>query len=156
MYVEHHDDEIESEEGTLRGRLTRPVDYTYQAEMWAQDMLESSMTRRVYAFAGGSVYAVWGRDHDIKSYVARSPAYDGTWELPFFYPNVTTIATAVLGREVASFEDATHWAEQALSSDIATAVLLDKDGVLAAWEGGIEGFRLMSKSPRPLRSPISA
>lgn len=159
MFLEAHDHETDNvPQGTLVCRLKGPVDYTYQVEMWVQEWLHDSRlkaTRRFYAFIGDTVYSSWARTQDSKvHYVGRHEQYNGEWKLPFLYPDATKITTAVLGREVKNFADAEQWAKQALSNDIATAVVLDDSGIFASWETGTEGFRLISKSKRAF--PIQA
>ncbi len=153
MRLEAHDHEVDNgAAGTLTVRLKNGVDYAYQIEMHVQDWLHYfKRARRFYAFDAGSVLAVYGRgDHGEMYYVGRDPRWSGKWELPSLYPQTTGIVTAIIGREVKDFEEAVQWAERALHGNVATAVVIDGDGVLAAWEADLKGAILVSKSPRPL------
>lgn len=163
MIIEFHDDEIENAvQGTLGSRagINGTIEYAYQAEMWVQEMrdIPSCPFTRVFAISGGQVYAIWKRNTDgTMSYVARSPAHDGEWQLPFVHPGATVVVVAMLGEHVASVDDATPWAaEQLRYPNVACATLLDADGVVMAWERGPDGPVLVARGPRPFPNRTTA
>lgn len=155
MIIEFHDNDVgNTSVGTLFGRVGHngTIDYAYQVEMWVQDTFKDSFPiTRAYAIGNGKVYAVWKRDLAGKTfYVARDSGYDGEWQLPNAYPGATEVVTAMLSREVSSIDVAARWAAEQLCDGVACAVLLDEEGMIAAWERGPEGPILVARSPRPL------
>lgn len=163
MIIECHDSEVESPGGTLFGRAGTggSIEYPYQAEMWVQEMLTAA-TCRVYVHDHtlGYVYAVWSRDQNgTLHYVAKAKDWLGEWQLPFL-TEARLISTAILGDEshceIRTLDEGAQWAaEQLLDPTIATAIVVDKDGVLAAWEKNKNGPVLVAKGPRPLPPPAT-
>jgi hypothetical protein len=157
MIVEAHDHEIENvTHGTLvatAGRLGT-IEYVYQGEMYVQMMLaDKPSARRFYAHEGGVLLAAWARDEQGRvSYIARDPRYGGSWKLPYLNPITHEIIAARLGRDVQDLDEAARWTAAQLQNTVATAILFDRDGILAAWEKGLDGPILVAKSPRPLPS----
>lgn len=157
MVIEFHDDHIENGvDGSLRsfaGRLGT-IEYAYQAEMWIQDILGDPNTiRRAYAIGRFFVHAIWAKTPDQKiHYIAKSSLFNGRWELPHLYPERTQLVTILLGREVKSWDDAQQWVIKNFGDDIATIVLFDVEGLLAAWEKtGDNEVTLIAKNARPQR-----
>jgi hypothetical protein len=58
--------------------------------------------------------------------------------------------------DVHNFDEALEWATTWLVGSIVTAVVLDKDGVLAAWEKDTNGPLLVAKGPRPFPGAVAA
>jgi len=158
--IEFHDNEIDNTaQGTLGFRCGHngTIEFAYQVEMWIQEMFgDHPSITRAYALSNGVVLAAWYRNSDRQMhYVARHPNYDGQWELPHLYPEATKLATATLGREVVSLEDAKLWATAELKRrEVACAILLDEVGMLMAWERSPEGPVLVARSPRPLKETL--
>lgn len=155
MIVEHHDDEVNEGQNSLRGNAGYKggsICYAYQGEMWAQEMIADKLTRRIYIHSG-DVLAVWAHDErGTVSYVAKSPRWDGEWQLPLLYPDRTDIAILRLEAEdrfnTNKMSGVATWAaEQLKRANIATAVALDKNGVVCAWEPGNTGPTLVAKGP---------
>ena len=158
IIVEHHDNKLD-EKGTLIGLVGKEgsVEYAYQAEMWAQELLNTG-THRVYAYGYRTALAVWAyTDKGDTFYVGHAKGWSGEWQLPFL-TDATGVATAIFGqKDIGTMDEAAAWAAgQLAQANIATAVVLDQDGVLAAWEKGPEGPALVAKGPRPLPMPIAA
>lgn len=157
MIIEFHDDEVDDVvRGTLLGRAGAggTIEYAYQAEMWVQQEMRDVLSCpivRAFAVGCDHVAAVWKRNADgTMSYVARSTTYDGEWQLPYVHPEAAAVATAMLGEDAASVDDASRWAvEQFRQRDVACAVLLDAHGVVMAWERGSEGPVVVARGPRP-------
>lgn len=149
MQLEAHDANRQS--GTLAARVDHGIDYPYQLEMFVQELIDTTiLARRFYGFKEGTVLVVYGCDDNEVYYVGRDEDWEGEWDLPFLYPHAMGIATAIIGRDVRDMSEAAEWAQKALVGNVATATVLDSDGILAAWEL-IEGTpTLVSQSPRPL------
>lgn len=157
MIIEHHDDEVGHDRGTLLGRVGMggTIEYPYQAEMWVKDLMSGS-TRRIYIYDTYQVFAVFSQDGP--RYLV--PEWTGEWKVVSASP-YRNIATAFCGPEqhhlVHNLDEAEVWARKwCHAADIGTAVVLDKDGVLLAYERGPEGPVLMAKGPRPLPVPVAA
>lgn len=157
MIIEHHDNEVASDKGTLLGRagMGGTIEYPYQAEMWVKDLMGGS-TRRIYVYDTYQVWAVFSQDGPRY----RVPEWTGEWQVASASP-YKNIATAFCGPErhhlVHNLDEAEVWAKKwCYAADIGTAVVLDKDGVLLSYERGPEGPVLVAKGPRPLPIPAAA
>jgi hypothetical protein len=156
MRLEVHDSEVDNKgKGTLVASLKNPVDYPYQIEMHVIELLQDVETaRRFYVFDGMSVFAVYGREDRGKVYyIGRAPEWRGEWELPFLYPSASSIVTTTLGQEVKDMEEAALWAAKSLCGVVATAIVIDEHGIVAAWEAGPQNAVLRATTPRPLPRP---
>ena len=158
MIVENHDGEVGNNQYSLLGRAGHDgsIDYPYQAEMWAQLLLDDNVTRRVYVYNRTNVCAVWSRDEQGKLYcVAQAPEWNGEWELSFLYENKSDIAVMKLDSDdyinATKMDAVKAWATEELRRPlIATAIALDCHVLVAAWEWNTDGPVLIAKGqPRP-------
>lgn len=153
MIIEFHDDALGDPRGTLGMRVGRQgtIELAYQAEEYVRDYFRSyPVIRRAYALDNdySYVYAVWKRDLDGNTcYVAKSPEFNGEWDLPYVFPEATNMVVALLGAGVKPL-DVEQWALGEIRGTIACAVLLDPEGLVAAWEKGPDNPILVAKSPR--------
>ncbi|HSW74609.1 MAG TPA: hypothetical protein VLG16_01935 [Candidatus Saccharimonadales bacterium] len=142
IIIEAHDNQLDNiAQGTLAGTVGRKngtIEYDYQAEQWLSDISEDGYDfSRAYFLRDGEPVAAW-RHNANKSFscIGHTNDYDGAWrtETPYVYEDTMLIIAAHLGREVLTVEQGQSWANERLIGAFATAVLLDKHGILAAWE----------------------
>lgn len=157
MIVEDHDCQVIRDKSTLLGRvgMEGSVEYPYQAELWVKNLMGGT-NRRIYVYDTYLVFAVFSESGPRY----RAPEWTGEWRLESASP-YRNIATAFCGPEqyhlVHNLDEADAWAKlYCLAGDVGTAVVLDKDGVLLAYERGPEGPVLVAKGPRPLPLHVAA
>ena len=153
LRIEFHDGDIEDRKaGSL---LAKPITVASprEAEIAIKEELSDpgEFIHRVYISEHGSVLAVIAPNEGNAHYVGTSPHWRGEWEIPYLHQSARSIATAQIGVHVGKDDDLDHWARQVLKDrEYATAVLVDAEGVVAAWERSGEDVEKIAVSPRPI------
>lgn len=157
MLIEFHDTNLANEEhGSLAAHAGQngTINCTFEAEELVQQIFgePTQSEMRGYLFDDNMVYAVWHRDDSgIISYIAFDSNYDGELDLPFLFGDNTYMSTAMLGRDINNLAEAAEWAKKELAKDlISCAILLDFQGIVAAWELDQDGKPvLVARGIRP-------
>ncbi|HJQ08261.1 MAG TPA: hypothetical protein VJ836_02130 [Candidatus Saccharimonadales bacterium] len=159
IIIEAHDNRLDDvTQGTLAvtiGRKNGTIEYDYQAEQWLSDISEDGYDfSRAYFLKNGEPIAAWRHDETKRfSCIGHSTDYEGAWriETPYVYEDAMLIVAARLGREVLALDQGDAWANERLVGAVATAILLDEQGIVGAWERGtVESPRaiLVARGPQ--------
>lgn len=159
IIIEAHDNQLDNiTQGTLAGTIGRKhgtIEYDYQAEQWLSDISADGYDfSRAYFIRDGEPIAAWRHTANKEfSCISHTTDYDGAWrtETPYVYDDAMVIVAAHLGREVLTIEQGEAWANERLIGAVATAMLLDKQGIFAAWERGTPespGAVLVARGPQ--------
>lgn len=144
IIIEAHDNQLDNVvQGTLAGTIGRKngtIEYEYQAERWLSEISEDGYDfSRAYFLRDGEPIAAW-RHNTNKSFscIGHTNDYNGAWraETPHVYEDAMLLSAARLGREVLTMQQGETWASERLVGAVATVVLLNEQGVVAAWERG--------------------
>lgn len=117
-----------------RGAERRLIDLTYVGEEFT----------RAYFLDDGEPVAAWLRNGQGElRCVGHSPDYLGPRqiEFPYAYPDATLLTSVRLDREV-FVGTQERWATEQIIGATATAVILDEQGIVAAWEPAQSGLMI--------------
>jgi hypothetical protein len=149
--LEFHDNDVNNvAQGTLCCAAGKQgtISYYYQAEMTMQEILEEKDTpvSRVFVIVDREVVAVVYRNSQGNLYYsAKTKRCIGEWKLPFVDPKATAVVTKKVDVGTC-IEDGEVYAREVFKDDaIACVVMVDGQGVLAAWERGKDGVVLVTR-----------
>jgi len=144
---ELHDTELNNKkDGTLDahiGTVHGSIEYEYQAEMWLDEgFARQPHSVRAYFLRGdGTPFAAWRRnpnkDPDTPFLCIGHVAGYGEGEgspAPYVFKGRRDITVETGNRKTLTRTDGLIWAQRKLVGTVATAIVFDKQGIIAAWE----------------------
>lgn len=140
--IELHNDDVRNVlDGSLVAAIGDTNTETWHAETRLEEVSEmyGSNILRAYFLRDGVPMAAWLPSDDGFKSIGCDPDYDGEWAVSSLYvdPQATRIAVAHLGHDaLLGLDGGVPWARQKLAGAVATAILVDGDGIVAAWERG--------------------
>jgi len=153
MIIEAHNRNIDKGY-TLAYKVSR-LAHAREAEGWTDIFFEKRPSvRRYYIYDEEGILAVLAHEEGGLYYIAKHERYKGARTLPYLYPSHTFAATIFPNTE-RDVEHEDQWGRLRLQEGMTTFIMLDPDGIVAAWENTAAGPALISRGLKR-NAPVTA